>query len=463
MPGITGGYTALLCAATSLDELIFDESNEDHDNRNYWVRSRITRGEELMHLLLDRGASARDTIKRAKTNADGGQPPQQPLDTVLGLAISWASYELVTRLIAEGAEVHAQQEYCVYGNGGGGFGDWDVARDVTALHLGSLSWSVEGIQALLDHRDSDIDISDMVSMRDSAGRVPLHWAAAGGDGHSERLLFSEDNISSRIVDTFKLLVAGNPSTINIQDKRGATALHYAVGNHAGCGNRHSELAIRFLCENGADPGLQDSNGKTVLHMLAFYSIDGEPINPAVLDLLVAHGANVGQTDMDGNTALHIMVRNLRQVKAAHFLISRGVDISARNAKANTLIHEAMRGVLRPWGIGEEIGDVTLIHRIRAQNEVISVLEEAEGYNRSLMDLENAEGKTPRQLLWETRSNWCRVEDRERGPPGRGRGRPLSRGSQNISVLYKSSSDPTLSRGFSQEESSHKIRSRSCSL
>lgn len=53
------GDTALLCAASSLE--IFDFSKfQDNDYSLEWIKDRFARSEDLMGLLLDRGASARD-------------------------------------------------------------------------------------------------------------------------------------------------------------------------------------------------------------------------------------------------------------------------------------------------------------------------------------------------------------------------------------------------------------------
>lgn len=241
----------------------------------------------------------------------------------------------------------------------------------------------------------------------------------------DEYILPEDEIVPRIVAIFKLLLSDNPETINAQDKHGATALHYAVRSHAACGSRHSDGAIRFLCENGGDLSLQDSNGQTVLHVLALRSVDGEPLNTALLNLLVAHSANITTTDKDGNTALHIMTRNLRQVKAAQFLLSRGADVSATNAQGNTPLHEAMRGTLRPRETREKkIDNVTMVDRIRAQDEMLRVLQDVVGNrHHELMEQANVAGKTPRRMRDEMRLKW-RVMEEGRRLPGKGRGRPL---------------------------------------
>lgn len=67
----------------------------------------------------------------------------------------------------------------------------------------------------------------------------------------------------------------------------------------------------FFLENGADADVIDA------HCMA-----GDPINTTLRDNLLSHGAKINHQDKDGNTALHLMARNLRQVQAAKFLISR---------------------------------------------------------------------------------------------------------------------------------------------
>ncbi|KFZ06594.1 hypothetical protein V501_07260 [Pseudogymnoascus sp. VKM F-4519 (FW-2642)] len=383
--------TALLAAAASLESLEYLSSKLEypHHNRHGWARDCVARGEELMNMLLDRGASSCDAIFFCNVS-------------------------------------------------GAGFGGWEIsACDVTALHLGSFYWNAEGIRALLDHqrstsngddheRENEHDGADLFTCRDSTGRLPLHWASAGPGPHDEYLL-PDDTIVPQIISTFQLLVVGNPRTINDVDQQGATPLYYAVGSHAACGSRHSDLAIRFLCAHGADACLPDIHGHTVLHVLALRSIDGEPIATALIDLLVEHGADVTYADIDGNTALYLMARHLRQVEAVRHLVRLGADVHARDAQGNTPLHGAAGGEIRSRQTHEgEIEDVTLADKIRAQDEMIAaILEgEARGDRRSgLMEQQNLIGKTPRQLQEETLTRWRRREDSMGRPPTRrGRGR-----------------------------------------
>lgn len=425
--------TPLLSAAVSLACITFDDADESAD-RYAWICDRIARGEELMNFLLDRGASAQDAIYPPPSQHEvDDEGKMQPYDTVLGLAICRGGSALVRRLIDSGADIY-MKHHCVYWRVGcHGFGrKKSPVRDVTALHLGSWYWNADGIRALLEHHTEYSqgggaichEVEDLISFRDSDGRLPLHWAAAG-PGAAECTL-PEDVICSRLLDTFRLLLAGKyAATINAQDGEGATPLYYAVGAHAACGGRHANVAIKFLLDHGADASTSDSRGQTVLHVLAYRSVDSDPIDTALLDMLV-NSSNINHADKDGNTPLHIMARNLRQVRAAKFLLEQGADAHAVNTVGNTVLHEAARGIFQPRDTREgKMEDVTLADKIQAQDEMIAVLQQ-DSAGGSLMNQPNAAGRTARQLLADTRRKWQgRWESSRRGmPAGRGRGRAL---------------------------------------
>jgi ankyrin repeat protein len=80
--------------------------------------------------------------------------------------------------------------------------DMSVQWNVTSLHISSMYWNTEALQTLLDHWGRDMTVS--LSSRDSNGRLPLHWAAAGSGSHECWL--SDAHINDRIIDTLKLVV-----------------------------------------------------------------------------------------------------------------------------------------------------------------------------------------------------------------------------------------------------------------
>lgn len=409
--------TALLCAAASFVHLrdipkLVSARNETKD----YLRDRVARSEELIQLLLDRGACARDTTKYGNSK-----------ETVLSLAISRASPGLVKRLIDEGADVHAKTtrglEFLLNH-------DEELLKNVTPLHVGSLYLNSEGIQILLDHRGSGVSISDMLSCRDSSESLPLHWAA-GSFNDPENEFWARDDTVEQATETIKLLLNGNPTTINIPDKQGNTALHLASSGEARSGSQHSAVAraiVKLLLEHGADPSSRNGKGQTPLHLVT--------TDTTLMELLLAHGANLKATDAAGNIALHFAAHNLRYISAVRFLINRGADIHARNSKGNTPLHETaggyymndsrrrLNGGSGSWrydGVRRRGVNVT-DYLIRLQNEMIGVFVGAGG---DVDCQRNGDGKTPRMVWEETRGRWGKVEESRRNQimgMGRGRGK-----------------------------------------
>lgn len=92
---------------------------------------------------------------------------------------------------------------------------------------------------------------------------------------------------------------------------------------------------------------------------------------------------------------------------------------------NTPPHEATMGhlgasVVIEKGEGPEHMYPSIEDRIKAQDEMVMVLQAA----GCSMEQPNGEGKTPRQLLEETRpgANWHRIEESKGKPRIKGRGR-----------------------------------------
>lgn len=90
--------------------------------------------------------------------------------------------------------------------------------------------------------------------------------------------------------------------LNLQDKRGQTALHLASKNG------HVETVI-LLLENGANVNLKDYAGWTPLHFAAAYCN-----NEKVVTLLLENGADVNAKNMGGWTPLrYAYVKNFTNV------------------------------------------------------------------------------------------------------------------------------------------------------
>jgi hypothetical protein len=133
-----GGWTPIMSAAYSTGAL---------------AAADRARGEALVSMLLDQGASARDSVRFTANMRTTGeaQPAPQPEFTVLSLAITGSSYAMVKRLIEHDADVW--ERLCYYSDDPGVWDDGINIWDITLLHMGSRSWNADGIRAVLDHGD----------------------------------------------------------------------------------------------------------------------------------------------------------------------------------------------------------------------------------------------------------------------------------------------------------------------
>ncbi|CAI7672456.1 unnamed protein product [Penicillium crustosum] len=86
--------------------------------------------------------------------------------------------------------------------------------------------NLEGTQALIDHR-GDIELAAMVTIADSEGRLPAHWALIGTYDRREEK-DNTDDIISRILTIVKTLLDVKLATVNPRDESGTTAFHYAL-------------------------------------------------------------------------------------------------------------------------------------------------------------------------------------------------------------------------------------------
>jgi ankyrin repeat protein/truncated hemoglobin YjbI len=123
-----------------------------------------------------------------------------------------------------------------------------------------------------------------------------------------------------------------------RDRRGLTALHYAV--------RGGKLPlIKLLLERGARAGASDGNGLTPLLHLAKTRSKADPI--PVMEMLAAGGADVDARDEAQGT---LLMHFARQGKAepVQWLLAHGADCKSRNKSGKTAaeIGRAHSGIVR---------------------------------------------------------------------------------------------------------------------
>lgn len=255
--------TPILSAADS-----FSYMPPGFDSEDLEFRAQLARAEELINKLLDRGTSARDVFMSSFDRL-------HIADTVLSRAISRTNYGLVKRLVAEGADVHAQtmQYISLFSSGPKD----ETVHGVTPLQLGSLHANLDGIQALFDLRGDKATVMEMVLFKDSTGRLPLHWAARGAHGPEYCYMIPRDKIVAHVASTIKVLLTIAPDTINVKDNQGNNALWYMGSIFQDHINQYY-VVLKCLFELGADANMHNQNGMDILHVLGFTQ-NGKPLDP----------------------------------------------------------------------------------------------------------------------------------------------------------------------------------------
>ncbi|KAJ9416773.1 ankyrin repeat-containing domain protein [Fusarium oxysporum] len=355
----------------------------------------LDNNEAVMHLLLDRGACASDSLTRYDDRREA-----QASETVLTLAVQWAGPGLIQRLIDSGAEVHAKIGYKV------GFIPRlefkDLSVDVTAISVASLHANFKAVEVLISNRGNGVDITDMTSHRDSQGRLPVHWASQCQLTHSPSAIPASripENAES-VMNTIKLLLNNDPKTINIQDNGGNTPWHYAALFYGRLGKQHTPI-MRFLCDRGADASICNVYEETPLHMLFHRGWGYSPVDTMAVETLLAHGAKATDVDVYGNTPLHYAAWFLRHSDAVSYLLKHGADVNIRNLCQETPLHSVADSPY--WGDTAHDGRTptkkeTAEELFKDQEAMMAELMEAGGVE--MMDQPNHAGKSPRHITQE---------------------------------------------------------------
>jgi cytohesin len=132
---------------------------------------------------------------------------------------------------------------------------------------------------------------------------------------------------------------------NIQDNNGRTPLHWAAWKG------HLEV-VELLLEHGADPNVQDYGGMTPLHYAATGHLE-------VVELLLEHGADPNIKNNNGWTPLHYAAKNCR-VGVVRVLLDHGADPTIRDNEGRTPLDigsdcsEEIREVLRRRSTGTTV-------------------------------------------------------------------------------------------------------------
>lgn len=363
-------YTPLLAAA------------DIYCTRGYREPS-IERNTTVMNMLLDRGASASDIVE--PWSSDSGVP-----DTVLTLAVQWAGAELVKRLIRDGADAHFMLTRVPFRLG---WWPWEMddISNVSSISIASFYLNLDAIKVILG---AGVNITDMASVQDSTGSLPLHWATRNYQTGSSRSFPSTEDMT-RVIE---LLLENHPQAINHQDVFGNTPLHHAT-RHPLRKHKHYTAVIKLLCSKGADATLRNKKKKTPLHTLLSRLATSTNVDTEAIDILIANGASVTDVDEAGNSPLHLAARDVNHADVICSLLQHGADATLKNTVQDTPLHLAATSpfIHNSFYTGSSRSD-TIDEREKLQDSVMAILSKAAGPTG--LDMLNGEGRTPRQIRQE---------------------------------------------------------------
>ncbi|XP_077991580.1 transient receptor potential cation channel subfamily A member 1-like [Glandiceps talaboti] len=154
--------------------------------------------------------------------------------------------------------------------------------------------------------DVDNDGQEVCSIKDSPFRI-LKVAAAGN------------------LDEFRRIYKKHPERLNIEDSKGARAIHHAAG-------RNKVNIIEFILEHKEDINVIDSNGDTPLHWAA------EKDRVKAIDFLIENGADTSILNYRNHSPLHVAVETSNVDSVEAFCKHPDVDIDVKGDLGQTPLH-----------------------------------------------------------------------------------------------------------------------------
>ncbi len=261
---------------------------------------------EMMDFIMHRAAQSEnpeflERALRSETNVNSRflytpQHPYAKYSTALLRAILGKNAENIRTLLAMGADPNIPN-----------------LDGTTPLIMAAYVHFHEGVEALLEHPETDVNATD------KDGYTALHLAK---NPHSLQLLLQDTRI--------KLEEGTSIFSTPIYE----TVLHASAYDHP--------EKIKPLLEKGADPNAIDGDENTVLHRLAkeFFDSSKKPYGEAINALLDHEKTEPNEKDIQGKTPLFTAVENgnLKAVKI--FLASDNVDPTITDNEGRTIVHFA---------------------------------------------------------------------------------------------------------------------------
>lgn len=296
---------------------------------------------------LHRAAENGDEALVKKLIADGADVNAQDEagNTPLHFAAENGHLTIARILIEEGADMSLKNEF-----GFTPFQEAEQAQNEEMIQLFLSEGMGASVHKLIELGQTNLaagkfdEVPEDVNLTDENDRTPLHVAAEVGDrGLVELLLVKE-------VD------------VNAKDKDGLTPLMVAIDND------HLSIA-QLLLNEGADANVEDNSGRTAL--IAAIEKD----SPELVEALVSNETDVNATIPDsGDSPLHYAVKaSGKSVEMVQLLLSNGADPDVENKAGKTAMDIAVE---------VENGEVTPFLKVKMSE---SVRKEADAAQTKVAD------------------------------------------------------------------------------
>ncbi|XP_065336611.1 putative ankyrin repeat protein RF_0381 [Cloeon dipterum] len=194
--------------------------------------------------------------------------------------------------------------------------------------------------------------NDLLKQRLENGDTSLHVATGPLPSNSDAILWLVEQCENDLNETnsngetpfllackrmkwnFAKILLDKNVDINVKDKNGRTALHYAVSlfRRDIIEDSYAYDLVQELCKRGADLALTDNDGKNAFH----HAIENFNMALFIHEL---NGDLVKQLLNNGDTSLHLAIKlnkDNRNDKLIIWLVEQGVvDLNAKNASGET--------------------------------------------------------------------------------------------------------------------------------
>uniref|UniRef100_A0A914C0T5 26S proteasome non-ATPase regulatory subunit 10 n=1 Tax=Acrobeloides nanus TaxID=290746 RepID=A0A914C0T5_9BILA len=183
--------------------------------------------------------------------------------------------------------------------------------------------------------------SSLMRHRDDSGRLPIHWASAGGcvpfvefsvADNPESLNSTDDSgwtplmiaASAGRFDVCRFLLGSALCEVNHKNNNGQTALHYAASKN------HLSI-LKLLVEADGDVNAQDKYGASPLHRAS-----SQGHLDIVRFLLSCKRIRIDLSNREGDTPLHLACEDEND-SVAILLAQNGADLKRQNKNEKTPI------------------------------------------------------------------------------------------------------------------------------